>query len=191
MLAVVAILGTASLAAQQIGFTALSLAFMPGFGFAIAATALVGQSVGARNLADAWTATRIAQWWAVGWMAVGGVTYFALARPVMQIFTNDPAVIEAGVNALRALSIGLPFWAIWAVNGGALRGIGDTRTPMVVSGFTVWTAVGLAYAAVRWLDAGLGTVWLTFFFTSPLGALANWAMLRWRLRASGLGGAGD
>ena len=49
LIAVVALIGTDALAAQQITFTALSLAFLPAFGFSIAATALVGQSIGARH----------------------------------------------------------------------------------------------------------------------------------------------
>jgi Na+-driven multidrug efflux pump len=99
----------------------------------------------------------------------------------MQAFTDDAEVIEAGVRALRALSVSLPFWAVWSVSGGALRGSGDTRTPMLMSVTSVWLAVGLAYAGVRWLDAGLGMVWLTFLVTSPIGALGNWLMFRRRL----------
>lgn len=181
MIAVVAILGTAELAAQQIGFTALSMAFLPGFGFAIAATALVGQSVGAKNLADARDAARIAMNWSIAWMTVGGLIYFVLARPVMDAFSDDPEVIDAGVDALRALSIGLPFWAIWAVNGGALRGSGDTRTPMVSSTIAVWLAVVLAWVAVVILDLGLGAVWLTFFISAPIAAFYNLRVLRRRL----------
>ena len=200
MMAVVAVLGTASLAAQQIGFTALSIAFMPGFGFAIAATALVGQSIGAGDLRAAREAARLATFWAVLWMAAGGVLYFVLAEPVMLLFTDDPEVVGIGVRALRALSVGRPFWAIWSVNGGALRGSGDTRTPMIMGAVSVWSAVGLAFVLVRWFDGGLGWVWLTFFFTAPLGALGNWLALRKRLRpgadvaalavAAGPGGAG-
>lgn len=182
MLVVVAILGTSALAAQQIGFTALSIAFMPGFGFAMAATALVGQSVGARDIAAAGTAARIAERWAVIWMAIGGVIYFVSARPVMQFFTDDASVVDAGVDALRAISLSLPFWAIWSVNAGALRGLGDTRTPLLMSVVTVWSAVGLAYLGVRFLDGGLGMVWLTFLITSPVGAFGNWYVLRRRLR---------
>jgi len=181
MIAVVALLGTAELAAQQIGFTALSMAFLPGFGFAIAATALVGQSVGAKNLADARDAARIAMNWSIGWMTVGGLIYFIIARPVMDAFSNDPEVINAGVDALRALSIGLPFWAIWAVNGGALRGSGDTRTPMISSAIAVWLAVGLAWVAVVILNMGLGAVWLTFFISAPIAAFYNLRVLRRRL----------
>ncbi|MDQ3044760.1 MAG: MATE family efflux transporter [Chloroflexota bacterium] len=181
MVAVVAALGTASLAAQQIGFTALSIAFMPGFGFAIAATALVGQSIGAHRIADARAAARIATYWSIGWMTVGGLLYFVFAGTVMRVFTNDQEVITLGVRAIRALSIGLPFWALWWVSGGALRGSGDTRTPMFMSATAVWLAVALAWVLVTWFDGGVGTVWLTFFVTAPLGALGNWLMLRRRL----------
>jgi MATE family multidrug resistance protein len=178
MMAVVALLGTAALAAQQIGFTALAIAFMPGFGFALAATALVGQSVGARRLADARIAVRYSLIWGVAWMTAGGLIYFVFARQVMAVFTRDDEVIALGVTALRALALGLPFWGIWSIFGGALRGSGDTRTPMILSAVAVWSAVGLAYGAVAWFDRGLGAVWLTFLITSPIAACGN----RWRVR---------
>ena len=57
---VVARLGTDVLAAQRITFNALSLSFLPGIGFGIAATALVGQSVGARRIAEGAAAARVA-----------------------------------------------------------------------------------------------------------------------------------
>ncbi len=181
MIAVVALLGTAELAAQQIGFTALAMAFLPGFGFAIAATALVGQSVGAGRLEDARVAARIAMNWSIGWMTIGGLIYFVFARPVMDAFSNDPEVISAGVDALRALSVGLPFWAVWSVTGGALRGSGDTRTPMISSTIAVWLAVGLSWVAVVVFDRGLGAVWLTFFVSAPIAAFYNLRVMRRRL----------
>lgn len=182
MLAVVALLGTASLAAQQIGFTALSLAFMPGFSLGIASTALVGQSIGAERPDDARKAVRIAARWSVGWMATGASIYLVFGPRVMEIFTGDEAVQSAGTNALRALAIGLPFWGLWFVYGGALRGIGDTRTPMITSGIAVWGAVGIAYLAVTQFDRGLGTVWLSFFITAPMAAIANWFWFQRRMR---------
>ena len=80
LIGVVALIGTHALAAQQITFTALSLAFLPAFGFSIAATALVGQSIGARVPADARKASRIALRWALIWMAIGGLLTFLLQR---------------------------------------------------------------------------------------------------------------
>src|SRR3954454_4055482 len=112
------------------------------------------------------------------WMLVGGVLCFAFAASLMYIFTNDPEVAAEGVHALRALGIGLPFWAVWFVFGGALRGIGDTRTPMFASFVGVWGAVLLAFLAVKLLDGGLGSIWLSFFFTAPIAASINWILFR-------------
>jgi Na+-driven multidrug efflux pump len=181
LLAVVALLGTAALAAQHIAFTALSLVFMPGFGFAMAATALIGQCIGARDLAQARAAGRISALWALAWMSVGGVVYFFFAEPAMRFFTDDPAVIDEGVDALRVLAPGLPFWALWTVYGGGLRGSGDTRTPMLMGGLAVWLTLGLAWVAVRWFDGGLGAIWAMFLVTTPLAGLGNWWTLRRRL----------
>ncbi|HEU0116275.1 MAG TPA: MATE family efflux transporter, partial [Thermomicrobiales bacterium] len=180
IMAVVAGIGVAALAAQQIGFTALSLAFLPGFGFAVATTALVGQSIGANDPAAAQTAQRIALRWAAAGMAIGGVVYFAFAEPIMALFTPDPAVIEQGVQALRALSIALPFWSVSFVSAGALRGSGDTRSPMIISAVGIWLSVLLAWLGVRHLGAELGYVWGTFIITSPMTAGANWLLFRRR-----------
>ncbi len=60
---------------------------------------------------------------------------------------------------------------------------------MIGSAVAVWLAVLLAYAGVRGFDGGLGWVWLTFLFTTPLAALGNWWVLRRRL--SGVVGRGS
>ncbi|MGI9254186.1 MAG: MATE family efflux transporter, partial [Thermomicrobiales bacterium] len=159
MMIVVAVLGTASLAAQQIGFTALSIAFLPGFGFAIAATALVGQSIGARDIASARAASSIALRWGILWMAVGGVLYFFFARQAMSIFTSDPEVTNDGVAALRAISLSLPFWAVWSVCAGTLRGSGDTRSPLIAGTLAVWGAVLIAWIGVTHFGFDLGHIW--------------------------------
>jgi MATE family multidrug resistance protein len=162
LLAVVALIGTPALAAQQIAFTALSTAFLPGIAFSIAVTALVGQSIGAGVPADARTAWRISLRWAVGWLAVGGALVFVFAGWLMEIFSDDREVIAAGESALHALGLQLPFWAIWFVSSGGLRGSGDTRTPMVIGASTIWFGVFLAWIGVRWFDGGLGWVWTAF-----------------------------
>ena len=182
LLAVVALIGTPALAAQQIAFTALSTAFLPGIAFSIAVTALVGQSIGARLPSDARTAWLISLRWAVGWLGVGGALVFLFAEGLMEIFSEDPDVIDAGVAALRALSLSLPFWAIWFVSGGGLRGSGDTRTPMVIGSSTMWLAVFFAWVGVRWFDGGLGWVWTAFAITTVPPSLLLWWIFRQRIR---------
>lgn len=182
MIAIVARIGTDALAAQQISFNALSMAFLPGFGFATAATALVGQSLGARDLDAARTAARISARWSLIWMATGGLVYFVFSEQVIRIFTDDTSVISHGNGALKALAISLPLWTFWTVYGGSLRGLGDARTPMIASAISMWLAVALAWLAVLGFDGSLTMVWATFLVTSPIAAIVNtWAFNR-RLR---------
>lgn len=181
LVSVVAMIGTAALAAEQITFTALSLAFMPAFGFSMAATALVGQSIGARQPADGRTAAGIAVRFAILWMGIGGVFAFILGGHIVAAFTDDPAVVDAGRVALRALSLALPFWAIWFVASGGLRGSGDTRTPLIIGPATMWSAVLIAWVAVRWFDGGLGAVWFAFVLTTSPASLLMWRAFRRRI----------
>src|SRR5215211_1235965 len=87
---VVARLGTDVLAAQRITFNALALSFLPGIGFSIAATALVGQSVGARRIGEGGAAARVATTWAVIWMSAIAALLIIFAPQVMRLFSNDP-----------------------------------------------------------------------------------------------------
>lgn len=183
LIAIVALIGTPALAAQQITFTALSLAFLPAFGLSIAATALVGQSIGARAPTEARTAWSIAFRWALVWMGIGGVLAFLLAERMMRIFSSDPLVVSSGVNALRALSLALPFWALWFVSSGGLRGSGDTRTPLVIGASTMWVSVLIAWIAVTRFDGGLGSVWLAFVLTTSPASLLMWLAFRRNIRA--------
>jgi putative MATE family efflux protein len=181
LLAVVALIGTAALAAQQIAFTALSIAFLPGVGFSIAATALVGQSIGARSPHNARQAWGIATRWALAWMTVGAALVFIFAERLMAVYTTDQDVIAEGVSALHALSAALPFWALWFTSSGSLRGSGDTRTPLIFGASSIWLAVVLAWIGVKWFAAGIGWVWLCFAVTSAPSSVLMWWIFRQRV----------
>jgi MATE family multidrug resistance protein len=175
---VVARLGTDVLAAQRITFNALSLSFLPGIGFGIAATALVGQSVGARRIAEGGAAARVATRWAVGWMSAIAVLLIILAPQVFALFTSDAAVIEAGVPALRVLALTQPFWAVLFVQAGALRGTGNTRFPLMVTGTSIWAAVALAFALLETVGGGLVSIWAAFLVLAPVMSFLMWRRFR-------------
>lgn len=178
----VARLGTETLAAQRISMTALSFSFMPGFGFAMAATALVGQSVGARRPHDGAGVARVATRWAVFWMGTIGVLVFAFAEPLMQLFTRSPEVVRIGAEGLRVVAVTQPAWAVGMVQSGALRGTGDTRAPMVITTTGMWCAVGLAWLVVSVWGGGLPVVWGAFLVTSPIAAAVVTYRFRRRIR---------
>jgi putative MATE family efflux protein len=171
---VVARLGTEVLAAHRVAFNALSLSFLPGIGFGIAATALVGQSVGARRLAEGGAAARVATTWAVVWMGAIGALLFVFAPQVFQLFSSDPAVVAAGSGGLRVVALAQPFWAVLFVQSGALRGTGNTAFPLKVSGIGIWLSVALAFVLIRTIGGGLTSVWLAFLLIAPVNALLMW-----------------
>jgi len=175
---VVARLGTITLAAHQIAIVALSFSFLPGIGFGIAATTLVGQSLGARRMDEGALVVRIATRWAVGWMSAIGAIVLIFARPIMQLFTVDPAVIEVGAAGLRIVALAQPFWAVLLVYAGALRGTGNTRFPLLATGGALWLSVTLAYALLATVGGELIAVWAAFLALAPAQAV----IYRWRWR---------
>ena len=178
----VARLGTDTLAAQRISMTALSFSFLPGFGFGTAATTLVGQSVGARRIRVGAAAAQIATVAAVFWMSAIGIVAFVFARPIMAQFTSDAEVIRIGAEGLRVVALSQPFWAVGIVLSGALRGAGDTRSPLFIGSSGIWAAVGLVWVFLTYFHGGLAAVWIAFLITSPVSALLTWLRFNVRLR---------
>ncbi len=131
-------LGTVVYATQRITFQAISIAFQPGMGFALGATAMVSQCLGARRADLADRAAHHATLMAVLWMTGAGATMALFGRQVMGLFTNEPEMIALGSQALFVLAVSQPFQAIAQVTAGSLRGAGDTRFPMLSSFLGVW-----------------------------------------------------
>jgi MATE family multidrug resistance protein len=171
---VVAQLGTIFMAAQRVSMNAMSLSFLPGFGFAIAATTLVGQSIGGRQPEEGAAAARIATLWGMMWMSALGIAFFIFAEVIMGFFSDDPSVIAIGAGGLRVLAFTQPFWAISFIQAGALRGTGDTRFPLWVNTTGMWAAIGLGALLVWAIGGGLAAVWAAFLVTSPVTAWLFW-----------------
>lgn len=170
---VVAALGMAELAAHRVALNILSLSFLPGIGFGLAATALVGQAVGAGRPAEARATMTIALRWAMLWMGGLGLIFALFARPLMRIFSTDPALVASGAAALLAIAVAQPLWAATFVYGGALRGTGDTRTPLVITGALNWLAVLFALGLAQLIPT-LWAVWAAFLITGPIETYLFW-----------------
>ena len=153
--------------AQQIAQQAAFLSMMPGFGFSMAATALVGQSLGARNPARAdrvsWFSTRAC----LAWMGTMGIVFFFGGPWIMRAFTDDVEIIEHGVAALRVVALAQPGQAIGIVLAGSLRGAGDTRFPMFTTALAMW-AVRLPVAWIFGITLGFGLAGLGTTFRKRL-----------------------
>src|SRR2546430_7495001 len=129
----VVVFGTEILAAHQIGLRIQSFAFMPGCGVAVAATALVGQTLGARDAVAAERSGGEATKFSVAVMSVIAIVIFLLAEPIARGFIGDPVVVSWSVTFIRIHAISIPAVGIFFAIDGALRGAGDTRFPLMTS----------------------------------------------------------
>jgi putative MATE family efflux protein len=152
--------GTAAVAAYFIGVRILALSFLPGFGFSAAASTIVGQQLGARQPRHAERSAWEANWLAMGMMSVAAILIFIFARPIASLFIDDAEVINDAVSFIRVLAAAQPLMAADSTLGGALRGAGDTRFPLltVIVGF-YGARLGFAWAAANVFDLSLAWVW--------------------------------
>ena len=176
---IVASLGTVAYAAHQVALNAESISFMPGWGFAMAATTLVGQGLGASDHERAERDAMLCFGIAAIFMSVMGVVFFVSAPQIMGLFTDEVEVIALGSMPLRLIGVVQPLLAAMMVFAGGLRGAGDTLTPMLVNGASVWLLrVPLSLLAIHWFDWGLTGVWLVMALDLTLRGI----VLLWQFR---------
>ena len=153
-------LGTAELAATQVANQISALAFMPGFGFSVAAASLVGRFIGARDIPTATRAGYHAVWLCVAWMGVVGVGFWIFAEPMMRLFIRDEDVIALGSSVLKLMAFYQVFDAANIVFRAALNGAGDTQFTAITTLLASWTVM-------------LGGGWL-LAFVFKFGLLGAW-----------------
>ncbi len=176
---IIAGLGTAAYAAHNIGIRLASMSFLPGWGFSVAATTLVGQELGAQRPDRARQATYTSFWLALGVMSLIGLLLFAFAEPVLRLFTDDAAVIAAGLIVLRVAALSQPLMAAAFVFAGGLRGAGDTRSTMLITVGAIWgLRMAAAYVLAVMLGLGLLGAWLAFVLDFSVRSLLLWMRFR-------------
>ena len=172
--------GTVSYAAHQVGLSIESLSFLPGYGFAIAAATMVGQSIGAgkytRAKLENWEANRLATLI----MASMGIVFFFFPYVLLRVFTTDEAVIELGTVFLKIVALLQIPLALTMVLAGSLRGAGDTRFIMATTMVGMWgVRVPMALIVALWLHLSVFYVWSAM--------IADWtvrmALLLWRYQS--------
>ncbi len=163
----VAGLGTVVYAAHNIANNAESLSFMPGLAFATAATALVGQGLGAGRPDVAERSAREALKLGLAVMGTMALVFLAVPQYLMMIYTSDPEIIRLGSIALRVISFGQVPMGTAFIFSGALRGAGDTRSVLYVTAFAVWV-VRLSATYLLVVVGGLG------LFGAWLAMVADW-----------------
>ncbi|MEX0975440.1 MAG: MATE family efflux transporter [Bacillota bacterium] len=152
--------GTIAGAAHQLGLQAEGISYMPSAGFGIAATALVGRSLGARNPHLAERYIREIVRWGIALSACATALLVFAPRLLMGILTNDKAVIALGAQYLMLMGFSQIPQQISMTLGGSLRGAGDTVTAMVAAAVGIWGfRVPFAFILSRSFGLGIHGVW--------------------------------
>jgi putative MATE family efflux protein len=172
-------LGDVSLAVHRAVIAVESMGFMPGYGFSIAAAAIVGQRLGAKKPEEAAAAFRESARLSLKVMTVIGLAFLLFPSLLMRLSTDDPGIIELGVTILMIGALEQPMLSLAMVFGGALRGAGDTKSPVIVAILGVWAVrVPCAWFLGVHLGWGLKGVWITTVIDWTVRSLVFWLIYR-------------
>lgn len=171
--------GTTQLAANQIALHTAAITFMVPLGVANAATVRIGQAYGRGDIAAVGRAALVAFGLGIAFMTMTAILFWLARRPIVGAYIDlsapeNAVVIGYAVSFLLVAALFQIFDGAQAIAIGALRGINDTRVPMIMAAFGYW-GIGLGGAAILAFPAGLEGIgiWLGLLF----GLMAVSAML--------------
>ncbi|HVZ83814.1 MAG TPA: MATE family efflux transporter [Terracidiphilus sp.] len=172
-----------ALATHSIALNYASLTYMVPLGVSAAAAVSVGHAIGAGDPARA----RRAGWLALGlatcFMLCAAAFFVAVPRPLIALYTSDPRVLAVGPALLGLAAIFQVFDGIQTVSTGALRGLGETRIPMLANLVGYWLlGLPLGFALCFVLHWGIYGTWIGL--TLALIVIASTLIVRWRRDSS-------
>jgi MATE family multidrug resistance protein len=179
--ALVAKLGPVPLSGHEIALNCAALTFMVPLGISSAAAVRVGQQLGRKDPAGA----RRAGWSAImlgaGFMTCAGLVFVSIPTWIARLFSPDPMVIRTGARLLLVAAAFQLFDGVQTVATGALRGSGDTKTPMLAN-FVAYWLIGLPVGYVLCFKLGWGAVGLWIGLCGGLMMIGSALLLTWHRR---------
>ena len=157
---IVTSLGTTAMTAHFMTIRVEMVSFMPVFGLSMAVATIVGQSLGAERPEIAELCVKKAARIGLLAMSALGLIFVAVPGLLVGIYSPEPDVYKLAVVCVRIAALELPTSAILMIYTGAMRGAGDTLSPMLISIFgAIFLRIGMMYLLVIGLGWGLYGVW--------------------------------
>lgn len=172
----------AALAAHQISINCAALTYMVPLGVSSAAAVSVGQSIGRREFSRARREGYMAIALACAFMSCSGLVFWLIPSPILRVYTPDVHVLSIGRNLLAIAAVFQLFDGIQTVATGALRGLGNTRTPMMVN-LGGYYLLGLPLGYFLCFGRGDGIYGLWIGLSLALIAIAIYLLYSWRKEA--------
>jgi MATE family multidrug resistance protein len=171
------------LAGHQVTMTIVTTTFMVPLGISSAAAVRVGHAIGRRDPAGA----AQSGWTALGMgatvMAASALALLIFPKAIARLFTPDPAIIAAAVPLLRVAALFQLFDGLQVTATGALRGAGDTRTPMLCHLAGYWV-IGLPLGVLLGFGESLGATGLWMGLSAGLIVIGIVLLGIWRRSAA-------
>jgi MATE family multidrug resistance protein len=154
-------LGAVPLSGHEIALNCAAFTFMVPYGVSSAAAVRVGQALGRGDPAGARRAGWSAIMLATAFMACSGLVFVSIPKVIARAFSPDPAVVRVGATLLLVAAAFQLFDGVQVVTTGALRGAGDTKTPMLANFVAYWfIGIPLGYFLCFRLGWGALGIWI-------------------------------
>ncbi|MDF2685809.1 MAG: putative efflux protein family [Clostridia bacterium] len=134
----VSVLSIPVFAAHQIGLNINGLCWVPSQAFGVAATTLVGQSIGAGNKDKAKIYAKFIHKSALVCSLFIAVIFLFWSENIASLYSDEPEVIKTAGEVLKLVALGMPSIATQLPISAALRGAKDTRFPLIASISGIW-----------------------------------------------------
>jgi len=179
--ALVARLGPVPLSGHEIALNCAALTFMVPLGISSAAAVRVGQQLGRSDPKGA----RRAGWSAImlgaAFMTCAGLVFVSIPTLIARMFTPDPTVIRVGARLLLVAAAFQLFDGVQTVATGALRGAGDTKTPMLAN-FVAYWLIGLPVGYLLCFRLGWGALGIWIGLCAGLMMIGSALLITWQKR---------
>lgn len=174
-------LGVVQVAAHQVAINLASLTFMVPLGVSSAAAVIVGHAVGRQDAAGVRRATAAALRVGAGVMAVTAALFIGLPAPLARLYTHEAEVLAFAAALLPIAGVFQLFDGTQVVALGLLRGLGDTRVPMLINLVAFWV-IAIPVSYVLGFRVGLGGTGLWWGLVAGLAVAAVTLVVRLRHR---------
>jgi MATE family multidrug resistance protein len=154
-------LGATLIAANQVVLDLNATAYMAPLGLSAATAVRVGQAMGRGDAARVKRATLAGVTLSCGWMLLAAIVFLVIPQHLARVYTTDPAVVRATIAIFFICAVTQLFDGLQVALSGALRGAGDTWSPMIATLKWTWLLAMPAGAFFCfWLHLNLIGLWI-------------------------------